>query len=104
MTAAPKPRSASGRPAGPKFVHHPSFDAPGGSAAYAAAPPGTAADYDRTYMPDDVTLDYARRMHYAAYRAGRAGSARAARRWVERYYRLRDGVVLGNRKLIYRAV
>jgi hypothetical protein len=55
-------------------------------------------------MPDDVTRDWARRMHYAAWRASTAATAREAGRWRRRYYDCRDRVVLGNLKLTFRAV
>ena len=55
-------------------------------------------------MPDEVTRDFARRMHYAAWRAAGSGDERARRRWHQTYLSFRDRVVVGNRKLIYRAV
>jgi RNA polymerase sigma factor (sigma-70 family) len=55
-------------------------------------------------MPDDVTRDRAKRMHYAAHRARQARGAKRAESWLARYHRLRDSIVLGNRKLVYRAV
>lgn len=56
------------------------------------------------YMPDETTRDCARRMHYALYRARRARTAAALEKWKSDFYRLRDAIVVGNRKLIYRAV
>src|SRR5699024_7448756 len=50
------------------------------------------------------TRAHARSMHYAAYRAHRAITPAARDRWQARYFALRDRIVLGNRKLIYRAV
>lgn len=84
-------------------VSHPSFEGRDAEAAYG---PDAAAedDFARAHMPDEVTRDLARRMHYAAWRAGRAGTARGRAAWEAAYLRLRDRVVLGNRKLIYRAV
>lgn len=55
------------------------------------------------YMPDEATRDAARRMHYAAYRYGKATRPADARRWKWFYYGLRDRIVVGNRKLVYRA-
>jgi RNA polymerase sigma factor (sigma-70 family) len=55
-------------------------------------------------MPDEVTRDCARRMHYAAYRTEQADSARERGRWERRYFTLRDRIILGNRKLIFRAI
>ena len=61
-------------------------------------------DFGDRYMPDDVTKDYARRMHYAAYRMHQATRSSDRARWQRAYFALRDHIVLGNRKLIYRAV
>jgi RNA polymerase primary sigma factor len=55
-------------------------------------------------MPDDVTRDCTRRMHYAGWRAARAAHQREAARWRRRYFDCRDRIVLGNRKLTFRAV
>jgi len=60
--------------------------------------------YDDHYMPDDVTRDHARRMHYAAFRMNGARTPTELSRWQGYYLGLRDRIVLGNRKLIYRAV
>jgi RNA polymerase primary sigma factor/RNA polymerase sigma factor len=65
--------------------------------------PDVSAFADR-YMPDEVTRDYARRMHYAAYRWKRAKGVAGAAMWQAAYVRLRDEIVLGNRKLVYQAV
>jgi len=54
-------------------------------------------------MPDDVTRDLAKRMHYAAWRAAQSEGGERTH-WLEVYLRFRDWIVLGNRKLIYRAV
>ncbi len=61
-------------------------------------------DYDDRYMPDDITRDHAQRMHYAAHRMRVARNRTELTRWTNAYHTLRDRVVLGNRKLIYRAV
>ncbi len=60
--------------------------------------------YGDSYMPDQVTKDYARRMHYAAYRMETAKTKKEANVWKQKYFSLRDQVVLGNQKLVYRAV
>ncbi|QDU21476.1 sigma-70 family RNA polymerase sigma factor [Urbifossiella limnaea] len=89
----------------PGYVRHPSFDAPGADELYAARPALDAAgDFEARYMPDDVTRDHARRMHYAAYRMHTARTAGGRMRWHGVYLALRDRIVLGNRKLVYRAV
>ncbi len=89
----------------PGYVHHPSLaatDAPREFAARTAL--DVAGDYDTRYMPDDVTRDHAKRMHYAAHRMHAARTAGERQRWHGAYLALRDRIVLGNRKLIYRAV
>lgn len=89
----------------PGCVRHPSFDHPDAGKQYAAkALLADATDYDSKYMPDDVTRDHARRMHYAAFRMHAASTRGEANRWQAAYFALRDRIVLGNRKLIYRAV
>ena len=61
-------------------------------------------DFADRYMPDDVTREHAKRMHYAAHRMRNARSTIELGRWTKWYLGLRDQIVLGNRKLIYRAV
>ncbi len=61
-------------------------------------------NFDDRYMPDEVTRDHARRMHYAAHRMHAARTPAELSRWQRAYHSLRDQIVLGNRKLIYRAV
>lgn len=61
-------------------------------------------DYSAEFMPDDVTRDHAKRMHYAAHRMHAARTPTELARWTAAYHTLRDRIVLGNRKLIYRAV
>jgi RNA polymerase sigma factor (sigma-70 family) len=89
----------------PRFVEHPSFHGPEAEAMYS----GDDATVDvpelpRQHMEDGMTRDCARKMHYAAYRSHRADTADVADRWRQRYYALRDRIILGNRKLIFRAV
>jgi RNA polymerase sigma factor (sigma-70 family) len=89
----------------PGCVRHPAFDAPDAARAFAAKTVlADATDYDAKYMPDDATRDHAKRMHYAAFRMHTAATRAEARRWQVTYFALRDRIVLGNRKLIYRAV
>ena len=89
----------------PGYLHHDSFDSPSARVDYDPTGALESLDaYDGTYMPDDVTRDRARRMHYAAHRLHRATKPAQARRWRGYYFGLRDRIVLGNRKLIYRAV
>lgn len=56
------------------------------------------------HMPDEVTRELSRCMHYAAYRMGRAKDAGTRSKWHRKYLDRRDRIVLGNRKLVYRAV
>ena len=100
-TRVPRDRSA------PAFIRHPSFDLPDAASVYAPEDAGAEAAYrpdQASYMPDEVTRDYARRMHYAAFRMHAARGSAARERWRGAYLRLRDGIVLGNRKLVYSAV
>jgi len=55
-------------------------------------------------MPDDVTRALAKRMHYAAWRVSNATTRREATRWRRAYIEARNGIVVGNRKLSFRAV
>jgi RNA polymerase sigma factor (sigma-70 family) len=87
----------------PYHVSHETFDDPSAEKTYGHQSAGQE-DFSATYMPDEVTRDFARRMHYAAWRAARAGDERTRRRWHRTYLSFRDRVVVGNRKLIYRAV
>ncbi len=93
------------RPAGyPKFIFNAGFDE---ADALANFDPAEAADLEKfadKYMPDEVTRDYAKRMHYAAYRLRKAKGMVEVDRWRNAYFHLRDQIVVGNRKLIYRAV
>src|SRR5207302_1211313 len=63
----------------PYFVSHESFERPGAEALYGRAG-GDDCDYAATYMPDEVTRDCARRMHYAAWRLSRWSQRGAADR------------------------
>jgi RNA polymerase sigma factor (sigma-70 family) len=89
----------------PSYLHHPSFADRTAKQAYDPAPlTENPVDYDDGYMPDEVTRDHARRMHFAAHRMHHARSGGELARWTTAYHTLRDRIVLGNRKLIYRAV
>lgn len=105
MTTTP-PNGTEKRPASadvPSHVAHPSFELPGAEREY--DPAGVVGDeFAQTHLPDDVTRDCARRMHYAAWRLAASKDARRRQRWRAAYFALRDHIVLGNRKLIYRAV
>ena len=87
----------------PYHVSHETFEDKGADKTYGPASAGPV-DYSATYMPDEVPRDFSRRMHYAAWRAAGAADERTRRRWHQTYLSFRDRVVVGNRKLIYRAV
>ncbi len=89
----------------PRVVYDPSFCLPNAEFEYGAvSTPSDDPSFQQAHLPDEVTRDLARRMHYAAYRWQNAATAKQARRWRGRYYLLRDRIILGNRKLVYRAV
>lgn len=88
-----------------RHVPHPSFEEADAEQVYSAREVLEAARDDAAgYMPDEVTRDFARRMHYAAYRASRATRKATGDRWRGWYHALRDQIILGNRKLVFRAV
>ena len=92
-----------GTPEIPYFVSHDSFETSEARANYGPVKADDGA-FREAYMPDEVTRDCARRMHYAAWRFSRAGDFRARVPWKRQYLSFRDRIVLGNHKLIYRAV
>ncbi|MBX9627784.1 MAG: sigma-70 family RNA polymerase sigma factor [Gemmataceae bacterium] len=102
---SPNTRRVSRSAALPSYVYHPAFDRPDATKAFAAKSLlDDPVDYSSRYMPDDATRDHARRMHHAAHRLHAARTPADRARWQATYFALRDRVVLGNRKLIYRAV
>lgn len=89
----------------PSYLKHSSFSTRTAKQEYDPTPfTLNPIDYDTGHMPDDVTRDHARRMHYAAHRMRTARTPAELARWTASYHTLRDRIVLGNRKLIYRAV
>jgi RNA polymerase sigma factor (sigma-70 family) len=93
-------RKSRSHVAGPFYVEHESFTEPDAEARYGYL---ADSDFDETFMPDEVTRDHSQRMHYAAYRMAQS-EGRERDRWQSVYLSFRDRIVLGNRKLIYRAV
>lgn len=91
------------RPDVPYHVCHESFVTPSAESAYGPNQTGIE-DFAATHMPDDVTRDFAKRMHYAAWRASRSRDEKGRQHWHRIYLRFRDLIVVGNRKLIFRAV
>lgn len=88
----------------PYHVFHPSFLEAQADRNYRWNGGCQEEEFPEGYMPDEVTRDLTRRMHFAAYRMCHAGNAREGARWRHRYFVCRDRVVMGNRKLVYRAV
>lgn len=88
----------------PSSVVHQSFDTAEAPDLYNPANLPDSAQFADKYMPDDVTRLYAKYMHYAAYRWKRAKGVAEISRWEKAYIALRDQIVLGNRKLVYKAV
>lgn len=89
----------------PGFIRHGSFARANAPAKYDPDELlDVSADYAGGYMPDEDSREHARRMHYAAYRMHAAKTRRELARWRASYLELRDRIVVGNRKLIFRAV
>jgi RNA polymerase sigma factor (sigma-70 family) len=89
----------------PSYVHHRSFKRKTAAKVYDPKQLlGSALSEFDKYMPDEVTKQHAKLMHYAAFRMHTATRASELATWQGHFNALRDRVVLGNRKLIYRAV
>jgi DNA-directed RNA polymerase sigma subunit (sigma70/sigma32) len=89
----------------PSYVYHTDFAKRSAARQFDAAPLLAAdVNYDSTYMPDDVTREHSKRMHYAAHKMHTAKSFADFERAQRSYLALRDRIVLGNRKLVYRCV
>lgn len=105
MTATATPRKRKQPHAGqPRYVYHPSFKDHEANLLYGLSPSPLPEENEAAHMPDEATRDRAKRMHYAAFRWENAASARESECWQRRYFALRDAIVLGNRKLVFRAV
>lgn len=104
--ATPTQATPLTRTPGPSHgIEHETFEDSDAAAKYDPRPVlRESAEYAIGYMPDEVTRDFGRRMHYAAYRARRAVRVRDRNFWQSLYYQLRDRIVLGNQKLVYKAV
>jgi RNA polymerase sigma factor (sigma-70 family) len=87
----------------PRLIFHASFEDPGAEGIYGGVPANNE-DAALGFMLDDVTRDCSERMHYAAWRASGAKTTREATRWRGCFYDCRNRIVIGNRKLTYRAV
>lgn len=89
----------------PAYIHHESFDERKASRIFDPAELlENPIDYSDRFMPDDVTRDHSQRMHFAAHRMHHSRSSTELARWNTVYLALRDRIVLGNRKLVFRAV
>jgi RNA polymerase sigma factor (sigma-70 family) len=87
-----------------RFVDHPSFHEKDAIALYRRAGNSEGTATSTSHLPDEVTRELAKAMHYAAYRFRDARNTNKARHWRQRYVELRNQIVVGNRKLIFRAV
>ena len=85
------------------FIFHESFLDDDAVQKYAGPDEATDGNFAIGYMPEEVTRAVAARMHFAAYQYEHARGLERPR-WKVRYFQLRDRIILGNRKLIYRAV
>ncbi|QVL32513.1 sigma-70 family RNA polymerase sigma factor [Telmatocola sphagniphila] len=88
----------------PKFIFDPSFESPEAVELYDPENAADLSSFADKHLPDEVTRDYAKRMHFCAWRLRKAKGLVEVDRWRLAYYRLRDEIVVGNRKLVYRAV
>ena len=101
VTSKPTPRQRE-LAEGMYFVIHASFSKSNANRIY--GPAALVPAYTGDYMPDEITRDCSRRMHYAAWRLSRAKDDATRTAWKKLYKQMRDLIVLGNRKLIFRAV
>lgn len=89
----------------PSYVRHDTFRLSNAAKVYDPSHLiASDTSYDEKYMPDEVTREHARYMHYAAHRMHTSKSDVELKAWHGIYLTLRDRIVIGNRKLIYRAV
>ena len=84
------------------FVIHASFSKSNAQRIY--GPEADLPEWSGSYMPDEVTRECSKRMHYAAWRMSRCKEGSAREFWKNHYLNMRDQVVMGNRKLVYRAI
>ena len=87
-----------------RFVDHPSFHEKDAFTRYRRVGTSEGASNSASHLPDEVTRELAKAMHYAAYRLREARDTIKAKHWRQRYVELRNQIVVGNRKLIFRAV
>lgn len=88
-----------------RYVFHPHFEDPTERRAWAeGGDQPQAREFDLGHMPDEITRALSMRMHYAAHRMHKARRSEESQTWKQRYFTLRDRIILGNRKLIFTAV
>lgn len=88
----------------PMVIVHESFGRKRAEGVYNVELDAESAIKKTGYLPDDLTKACSRAMHYASYRMNRAKSKADRRYWRDRYYGYRDQIILGNQKLIFRAI
>ena len=65
------------------FVIHPSFSKSNAVRIY--GPEAELPDWSGSYMPDEVTRDFSRRMHFAAWRMSRCKDQASMSHWKSHY-------------------
>lgn len=103
MTRTTTPTERGKPSSGRYFVYDPSFEERGAEALYTTVSAASRSE-ETEFMADEVTREVAKAMHYAAWRLSRARTAGEREKWEQLYFRHRDRIVMGNRKLVYRAV
>ncbi|NBR05976.1 MAG: sigma-70 family RNA polymerase sigma factor [Planctomycetes bacterium] len=61
-------------------------------------------DYSSSFMPEECTKDFAKRMHYAGFRYFNETNITRKKYWKNAYLELRNSIVMGNCKLVFKAV
>jgi len=102
-TTLPSKITRSNAEEAPKFLYHSSFESDSAPVIY-GEDDAPADEFGSSFMPDEVTRQRSRNMHYAGYRLQQAVAREEKEYWRMRYFRLRDSIVVGNRKLAFRAV
>ncbi|MFM7148901.1 MAG: sigma-70 family RNA polymerase sigma factor [Gemmataceae bacterium] len=87
----------------PYHVVHPTFLQRDAERKYGSRT-AVVESHGGSHMPDEITRDLAMRMHFSVWKATKARDERTRNRWMASYRDFRDRIVLGNRKLIFRAV
>jgi RNA polymerase sigma factor (sigma-70 family) len=101
VTTKPTPRQRENAD-GVYFVIHASFSKSNAVRVY--GPEAEVPAWTGNHMPDEVTRELSQRMHFAAWRMSRSKDEKSKGFWKAHYLHMRDLVVMGNRKLIFRAI